>query len=297
MLNLLGGPPAAFDSAGHHLGTLGSRGRGPGETTWPWWVDASLDDSVRVFEMGRVVAFAGEMRRARTTPDVHPQLPRSAAVLRPGVYAMISAKVQPSPEPHPNPLLIRTDDGRLLRSIDIPLLNGGVTRTRFTRDLNDSRGLWLVQYQERTLHGYRITHLDESGVRGITFDRLPDWWKMRTADVPRGFSPTFPAEPVSLIVDAQQISPDLLAVLVATPRADWPRVPFNTKTNEGYWDRLETVVEVVDLRLRKLVAVGRVPDSPVSMAARDRIATYREDSEGYPQLTIWRFSLEQSGRP
>jgi hypothetical protein len=69
-----GGPPLVFDSGGRPLGGLGRRGRGPGETIYPLWIDNTIDntigDTIRVFESTRTVIFGPNRMHVRTVTAV-----------------------------------------------------------------------------------------------------------------------------------------------------------------------------------------------------------------------------------
>jgi hypothetical protein len=138
----------------------------------------------------------------------------------------------------------------------------------------------LVEYQEFALPGYRIVHLNDNQSREVRIHRSPEWWQTRE----RRF------EAASFVRDVRQVDRRTLAVLSATPRRDWRSLPRDTVTGEGIWQRLDTVVELIDLQTRTVIATGRLAGAPVSFASESTVATYLEDGEGYPTLTISRFS-------
>lgn len=284
------GPPIVFDGSGRYVRLLGSQGQGPGETVYPSWIDASLDDSVRVFQNDRTVVFSPALQHVRTTSLPQPTLLRMVAPLRPGVHAVQSAQFD-SPAIRVNPILVRRENGQILYRIDVPRLNGWPTRTAFTRDASNAERLWLVEYQPRSFKGYRVVHLTESGKRLGMLERRPEWWEKdpRTEPLTSAISPRFPTTPWSAIWDVRQVGPDLLGILAGTPTAAWRDVPFNPRTNEGYFNRFDTVLEIVDIRRDALVAAVRLNGSPISFVSDSAIATYAETSDGFPQVTIWRF--------
>jgi hypothetical protein len=273
-------PPKVFDTSGQFIRQLGGSGRGPGETVRAAWLDWSLDDSVRVYEAGRVIAFDSELKAGRTTTDRNPQSPRYLTPLAPGVHALISARYA-TMEAIANPIVIRTDSGATLATIPVPRIDGRLTSTVFTRDLASPRRLWMVEYQEFAMSGYRIVRLNENQSREVRVHRSPDWWQKRSRRY----------EAASLVRDVRQVDSRTLAVLSATPRRDWRSIPYDTLTNEGYWERLDTVVELIDIQTRAIIASGRLAGAPISFASESAVATYREDAEGYPKLVISRFSV------
>jgi hypothetical protein len=272
-------PPKVFSSSGRFVGQLGKSGRGPGEITRPTWLDRSLDDSIRVYESGRVVAFDAGLQAARTTTDGNPQWPRYLTPLVPGEHAMISARYATT-EAIANPIIIRSDSGATYATIPVPRTDGQLTFTVFTRDLVGRRSLWLVEYENFALQGYRIVHLDDRQSRRVHVQRSPDWWQLRTQKW----------SAASQVRDVRQIDSRTLAILAATPRRDWRSIPYDTLTGEGVWQRLDTVVELIDIQTRAVIASGRLAGAPVSFASENTVATYREDADGYPILTISRFT-------
>ena len=271
--------PQVFDTTGRFVRHLGGTGRGPGETARARWLDRSLDDSVRVYEPGRVVVFDADMKAARTTTDGNPQAPRYLTPLAPGVHALISATYM-TLEEIANPIIIRTDSGATLARIEVPRTNGRLTSTVFTRDLSARRSLWLVEYQEFAMSGYRIVHLNDNQLREVRVHLQPDWWQGRKQRF----------EAASSVRDVRQIDSGTLAILSATPRRDWKSLPLDTLTGEGAWQRLNTVVELVDFKTGTVVASGQLAGAPVSFASNSTVAVYREDEDGFPFLTISQFS-------
>ena len=95
----------------------------------------------------------------------------------------------------------------------------------------------------------------------------------------------------SFVRDVRQVDRRTLAVLSATPRRDWRSIPLYTLTGEGLWQRLDTVVELVSIQTGAVIASGRLAGAPISFASGTTVATYREDADGFPTLTISRFSI------
>lgn len=104
-------------------------------------------------------------------------------------------------------------------------------------------------------------------------------------------SRTFSGIPFTFVRDVRATGPGRLGVLLATPRQDWRQIPFNARTNEGFWDRLETVLQIVDTGSARVVSSYRVEGTPVSISSDSTFATYREAADGTPVVTIWKFSM------
>ena len=288
-----GGPPLIFDRIGRPSGGLGRRGRGPGETIFPLWIDNSIGDTIRVFESTRTVIFAPNLKHVRTVTSVKFDMPMFLAVLRPGVYALQTA-ILPGPTSDPKrepfPIVVRTDTGRTLRQISVPRLNDGLTRVLFSRDRGDARSMWLVEYQERTLPGYQVIHLDQSGRRAKVIHRRPLWWHGRDPRAPLVSRTAWPV-PNSHLKDVRQIGRDTLAVLGSTPRDDWRTVPFNTVTGEGDADRFDSALDIIDLKRGIVLGSIRIPGAPVSIASDDAVVTSSVDQDGYPSVSVYRFKF------
>jgi hypothetical protein len=237
--------------------------------------------------------FAPDLKHVRTIIAPSPARPLFLAVIRPGLHALQSSVLPgPNTDPNrePNPIIVRNDSGRTLRSIAIPRLNDGLTRVLFTGDDADSRSLWLIEYQERTFPGYQVVHLDQSGRRETVYHREPAWWERRDPRAPLVSRTAWPV-PNSLLIDVRQIGRDTLVVLGSTPRADWRAVPFDTVTGEGYWDRFDSAIDVIDLKRRTVIGSVRIPGAPISIASDDAVVTSSTDRDGYPSIAVFRFKL------
>lgn len=113
------GPPLVYDRGGRLKGPLGGCGRGPGESTWPHWIDAAVDDSLRVFELGRVIVFDSALKHARTAIDRAPRRVRSMTSVSASTHAMVADAFN-GPEPTYAPIVLRTDTGAVLRMHEYP---------------------------------------------------------------------------------------------------------------------------------------------------------------------------------
>jgi hypothetical protein len=277
-----GGPAVVFDQQGKFLQTLGRTGDGPGEARRPYWIDNSLGDSIRVFEGSRLSVFTFNLEFARVVTIGRPDFAHRVAVLRPGVHALISSLFS-GPAVAANPIVVRRDDGLILHRIEMPAINGGLARSVLTRDRTNSKDLWVVQYQENELSGYRVLSFSEAGREELSFERLPAWWSTRK----RGASVL---NPVTVVSDVRQISERSLAVLIGSPRPDWKRVPFDSLSAEGYVERLDSVLEIVDVCTRKLIGTVRVGGSPISISSDNSFSTFRADPDGFPVVSVWRFT-------
>lgn len=281
----LGRLPSVFSARGDFVGTLGRKGKGPGELTAPSWLDADIDDSLRAVDVDRVVVFDPKLRPVRTIIGSGAQLIWHAAFIRSNAYASQS-RVQDSRDlTRTVPIVLRNDSGRVLSTIQVPKINAHKTFIALARTLDDPRAIWLAEWTTDALKGYRLSILKDTGrrLRTLPFER--DWW----------IGSDFKANPVtaiSTIKEVRQIDGRTIAVLIAHPRPGWEKVAVDPRTMEGDVDRYETVVELVDVPSGRLTRSATFPGYPISLLDGARVATYHEAADGTPAVLIERLRKE-----
>ncbi len=277
----LGRLPSVFSARGDFVGTLGRKGKGPGELTAPSWLDADIDDSLRAVDVDRVVVFDPTLRPVRTIIGSGAQLIWHAAFIRSNAYASQS-RVQDSRDlTRTVPIVLRNDSGRVLATIQVPKINANKTFIALARTLDDPRAMWLAEWTNDALKGYRLSILKDTGrrLRTLPFER--DWW----------IGSDFKANPVaaiSKIREVRQIDGRTIAVLIAHPKTGWEKVAVDPRTMEGDVDRYETVVELVDLPSGRLTRSATFPGNPISLLDGARVATYHEAADGTPAVLVQR---------
>jgi len=261
--------------------TLGRKGKGPGELTFPMWLDADIDDSLRVVDVDRVVVFDRKLRPVRTIIGPGAQLIWHAAFVRSNAYVWQSMAQDSKDLTRTVPIVLRTDSGRVLSTIQVPKINDHKTFIALSRTLDDPRAFWLAEWTTDGQMGYRLSVLNETGRRLRTLQLQRDWW----------IGSDFKANPtaaISQVREIRQIDGRTIAVLLAHPIKDWAKVIVDPRTMEGDIDRYETVVELVELPAGKLLRSTRLPGYPVSLLQGARVAIYREADDGTPSVLIER---------
>jgi hypothetical protein len=275
-----------FDARGHYRGTIGRKGRGPGELTAPSWLDAEIDDSIRVLDIDRVVVFDARGHAARSVVGPTVRFVWHGAFLSRTRYAVQSSLQDSRDLTRTVPVEIRSDSGRLLSSIAIPRINGQKTFLALARSHRGPNYLWLSECTTRNLRGYRLSEISDRGVRMSNVPQEREWWV--EADFDRE-----PMAALSKVQWVRQLDAQRIAVLIATPIADWRRVPVNPRNMEGDKNRYETVIELLDVLSGRLLGSARIAGFPLSLLSGSRAAVYREAEDGTPRVEIHRFALEK----
>ena len=125
--------PSIFSAHGDFMGALGRTGKGPGELTAPTWIDADIDDSLRVVDVDRVVVFDRNLRPVRTIIGSRGQLIWHAAFVRSNAYVSQSRAQDSRDLTRTVPIVLRTDSGRVLSTIQVPKINGHKTFIALSR--------------------------------------------------------------------------------------------------------------------------------------------------------------------
>jgi hypothetical protein len=126
--------------------------------------------------------------------------------------------------------------------------------------------------------------VSDRGVRLSNVLLQREWWV--EADFDRE-----PLAALSKVQWVRQVDAQRIAVLIATPIADWRRVPVNPKNMEGDKNRYETVIELLDVPSGRLLGSARIAGFPLSLLSGSRAAVYREAEDGTPRVEIHRFAL------
>jgi len=282
------GPPLVFGPTGRLVGKLGGRGRGPGESEYPEWLAADFDDSLRIFESGRMVVFDEQLRHAHTTvlarsierPMEVVSLSANEFVglgtggITPGTTRPLEVlRLRQGPwQPFP---LIRSEEG-----------STGMRALGRARDLSTER-VWIAQYSLSEGRGYDLYLADRRSGRVAAFRRRPSWWRTLTL----GPAITSAGPPlVSRVAHVREIRPGVVAVLIAQPSDDTRRMRANPRTGAGggWWNGFESLIEIIDTRTGRKLGELRVPGMPRGFVADDRVVSYYEEDDE-PQLWMATF--------
>jgi hypothetical protein len=277
--------PSIFSTRGNFVGTLGKQGKGPGELTFPTWIDTELDDSVRVLDVDRMVVFDERLRPAHTIVGPRGQLIWHAAFLRRNAFASQSSVQDSRDLTRPVPIVVRSDSGRVLSTIEVPKIDGQKTFISLARALDDPRGFWLAEWTTDRQKGYRLALLDETGRRLRSLVLSRDWW------VNSDFKAN-PAAAITKVRAIRQIDVRTIVVIIAHPRPGWEQMPVDPRTMAGDYGRYLTVVEIVDARTGKLERSETLAGYPISIVDHARIALYLESDDGTPAVSLERIRRE-----
>lgn len=281
-----------FDPTGTFLRVLARRGRGPGEVTRAGHIEVSADDSVRIYDNGRVLIYSPDLSFVRT--EVLP-LPaaRDATRLQSG-SSVIAV-----------PTFMSDYGGSPLYMVE-----NGEVKNSFGRTPGDPEGgpgspfaivrslasngvdrIWSAP-----LTRYEITEWDASG------SMVRSW----STDV-EGFAPWSEMKPISAeappdgrIADIRWLGDSRLLVMVAMPNPNWRDYlgppssgPDGTPVyNEADIHGLfHTRLDVWDLENSIIVTSRTEPRSLTALVDDHHVAGYRQDETGNPFIDVLRFTV------
>jgi hypothetical protein len=278
------GPPEVFDSLGRHLGPLGRRGEGPGETTVPYWIDAGYDDTIRVFEAGRVVVFDADLRHVRTYAETTCSGMRHVAAA--GRLLSRSATEVRASGQRADFVHRRSADGTAWSIVPEVVPVAAYGPNRVLRSAYDKRSgtFWIAQFATHNGQGYDLWQMDSSLKPSAVLRRRPPWWHSAPVYDERRLIPS------SRVIDVRDLGGGLVAVLIAQPRSDWRSVEVDEVRVTGWWNMYDSIVEVQDWRRRVIVSTARMTGYPQRILSDTRVATYAEE-DGIPFLDVWKVPL------
>lgn len=278
-----------FDRSGRHLTTIGRPGSGPGEFRGVVTAAIGPGDTLIAldFENSRLAVFDPELRFQRHVP-----LPGISFQFVPAAGNLVLAGELRTRDPTADPLQLVDSVGRVLRRFGggAGSVNAGFYNA--WRQIGPgARGMvWSARVNE-----YRLELYDTSGEWRMSLVRRPSWFEPW---ITRG-NPN-QQRPLALIRGVRQVG-ERLWVLVHVPDARWePRPPTQCGgpgmlcTADADWERIyDTVVEIIDLPTRRVVASTRVPQRLLGFAGDGVVASYEEDADGNPRYAIWRLVLRE----
>lgn len=286
---LSGGPLLLYDSLGKHVGSLSRGGSGPGELPPAIAVALGPGDTINVF--GRLHArFDGRGRFVDARTFLDGGIIYQALTRQTGGF-LVQASV-PSPTLAGFPFHVVNSAGRRLQSFG--LLPGETFK-------NES---WMKERPIALSHGdlfwasrqnhYLLERWHENGNVEIVFRRSPSWFSDWTKwdgrlDVTR---------PPSRIMSIQEDTTGALWVLALVADKQWSAPKGSSAATEGSLltpsrvnDTEDTVIEVIDVEGRRLLASTRVPEAYEGFAAPGILYRYDEASDGEVVVSLWRISM------
>jgi hypothetical protein len=104
----------------------------------------------------------------------------------------------------------------------------------------------------------------------------------------RDWRPGFTTPPAAIAAIREEDA-GRLWVLAAVAKPDWKRA-YESSDPPGYM-MFDTVIEVLDVTRRSVIARTRVPRFALGFVGND-IFTYEELENGAPVITVWRMQLD-----
>lgn len=285
---LTDGPPLVFDAKGGFVSHLGRKGRGPGESEHPDWLDADLDDSIRVIENARLTVFGPDLRlAASSTMSRWITGPMFVVAFAPDRFVALGSGAMRPGEPRRFEIIGSASAASTLKFVPTRHDASAGALQVLARARNAlSPWLWVARFSLSDGFGYDLEKVGNQ--LGGSWRRRPEWW------VSKHLSPATNTPPlVSRLADVREIAPARVALLVAQPSGNARRrsAPIKPRTGAGWWNRYDAVVEVVDIDRGELVAHLELPGFPRQFVADDRIAVYSEvDDEPRIQIVRIRFT-------
>jgi hypothetical protein len=277
---------------GRYLGELGRAGEGPGEFTWPQFLAALPGDSVFVFDYRTVrysILAPGSYRYVRGAA-VTVARPSAAVLNGPGGLLWVAAAVARAQQVG-YPLHLFRQNGAWVRSVgtERPLLRWNAHLV-FNRQLSLGPGgtVWTI-----SKHG-PLT-IETFDARGTLLRRAvyrPPWFPEQTVQQQLG-DPPISERPPFWVGNDREV---WIASLV--PARDWqqgivrvddPAHGPGTPTVGNVAKLMDTLVEVFDLRSRRVLFRTRMDEAVVHALPGGLFTVYREDNDGTPIITIERW--------
>lgn len=192
-----------------------AKGEAPGESEHPDWIDADLDDSIRVIESSRLSVFGLDLRLATSgtlarwiSSPMHVVAfahDRFAALgtgaMTPGEPRRIEIIGGPKSASETSFAAQRSDPGA-----------GALQILARARDA-DRKQLWVGRYSLSDGFGYDLEKLGAQ--HGGAWRRRPEWWVSCHLTAATNAPPI-----VSRLADIREVAPGRVAVLIAQPSRD-----------------------------------------------------------------------------
>lgn len=284
--NYAPGKIRAFGSTGKYLRTIRPMNRQGSFQERP--LMAMVDGGIALADM------LGEQLQvldAEFRPIHVQQMPPLAAsgLIAVGDAAWVVAAESRTPDLAGIPLHLISRDGHIVRSFGSlqEILSPSAPFESRRVIAAASRGdVWSARVNQ-----YTVELWDLDGVHKLSLHRDAEWFPawVRYDGLPRLVRPK-PS------VAALQQNGDTLVVLVRVPDAEWkprtgrlaPNLQGATVTTDADWERIyDTMVEVIDLRSRRLIASSRVSQNLLGFVSRGHVVSFAEGAAGSARYTVW----------
>jgi hypothetical protein len=245
------------------------------------WVTVGKGDTVRIYDIPRIVTFDSSWHHVRTENEVRGFfLQREVVPFDNGAYVALGAEPLMPRQARPIHLQRSRDQSRALNKIQTSEEAGRLRVLASTHDGGVGGRFWFAQFSLIDFAGYDLYLADTTGTIRHALRRRPAWWhreKISLAPAPTG---------TSRVVAIREISPNVVAVLVAHPIANWRAIPIDPKSFAGTHSWYNTVIELIDVRAGKLIGQVRAAGYPTALMRNRRFAIYRELPDGTPTIEV-----------
>jgi hypothetical protein len=287
----------SYDRSGRFLREIGRKGAGPGEYEEVIDISAGVDSRLHLFDAALARWSEFEYSGKFVTSSPIPAYFRANGVLMRGPRGLIINGIQ-TPSTGPSSALTMVDR------------NGQTRRTLDTASEN-IRASWLFERRLTAMPGggflsvrpYTFTFdlYDAEGRRTRSWRRVAEWVPVRPpAVVPS--DGLFDRRPDPFVMAVWSDSAGLVWVAALVPSIRWQSVPHPGRGRMprvdslralGARPRVETIIEVVDLKRAMVVARTRF-DRPIGVFFADGlVANGEEDAAGEPMVRVSRLRLQQ----
>lgn len=285
---LLNGVPLAplrrFDRSGKRLGDLGGVGRGPGELTTPWLVNATATGEIRVWD--------GRSRQLEFSSTGRPMITRTArnGLMGAHSWAWVTADefvaIDLSPTFGGSPAIRRRSwDDRLNENLNVPSLWAGGPGYRILGETvtRSDGAFWVAEYQASGGRGFAIARSDTSGnVRAwLTYE--PSWWAFAPSPPNDGKFKQVQARS-SRVEALREVTSGVVLVLIGHPLEGGALIGPDLEM----WTRYETRVLSIDTRTGSIVGQTRIRGFPISVSSSSDVAIAVPLDDGTAVVDIFR---------
>lgn len=276
-----------FDADGHYVRTMGRRGQAPGEFLMLNAIQLDVGDTLHAFGNAHwVFDSAGHHVRTVSTPDL---MTVTRVIALQDRSRLFVGSINSS-EAYGQPFHIVRRDGTVARSFGLPPRTSAV-------------GVWSSQrivaatdrdgFVSSRVNTYELEFWSSEGALQRVIRRDASWFPAWTAWDSRSDQRPPPPRLMSIVVDET----GLIWTLVTVADANWQRVDATAR--EGGMPsvgelgrRFDSIIEVIDPALDRIVAWGRFPQMLVALTRPGVAIENVETAEGEVVVRAWKV-----GRP
>lgn len=285
-----------FSPNGLFRTSIGRLGEGPGEYLSPAFMRGRAD-TVQILDIQtrRITTIRSDSIATNTLP----LLPEDWALLPDGRYVFSAISYDPNLVGHPLHVYDNTT-GRLTGSFGaegVRIDRSYESRPAMTRHVAPAAdgNIWAARENR-----YRIDKWTPDGIRVLRVERDAPWFRpwVEWSGLARE------VRPAPSIVGLRDWGDGLLMVVIEVADLNWKPMPparvvgDHTVTSAAQGNDLyDTVIEVLDTRLGKVLVRTRIDENARGLVGRDGFYSYAEHSElGEPKFVVWSVTLAGTDR-